>query len=106
MPERTDRELQEQQRAVVAGGAIQVENTTAAAAVHQEPFTVGAGGDRDRFHRGCTVSTSVSGHVVVEVTTPETERTVIAVGGARGIERHVEVAVPAAERSAAGPARA
>src|SRR5215218_3455148 len=101
--ERSDRQAHERQRVVVAGDAIEVHGVASAAAMDERPFAVVANADRDRRHRGGAVRAAVAGHVVVEVLAPQAVGAVVAVLGARRIQRYVEPAVTASERARATP---
>src|SRR5215510_5087414 len=61
--ERTDRELEQEQRVVVTRSAVQAEHAAAAAPVHDEPLAVGPCRDGDRFHRGAALGPPVAGDV-------------------------------------------
>lgn len=69
---------------------------TARAAMDDDPFTVFAYADRDRLHRGAAFGGTVARRIV-EVTAPQAIRTVVAVRGARRMQRDVEPAVATAE---------
>lgn len=90
-------EAEQHQRVVVPGRAVEPEDTAPGAAMDQDPFALATDGDRDRLHRRRAVRVPVTGDVVVEMARPQTGRTVIAVGRAGGVVRHVEPAVNAAE---------
>jgi hypothetical protein len=62
----------------------------------QDPLAVLADGDRDRFHRGEAVGRPVT-RVVVDMTTPEAVRTVVAMGRAGSVGGDVQPAMVAAE---------
>jgi hypothetical protein len=83
----------------VTCGSIQVELVTAAASMHQDPFSGPAHGDRDRFHERTAVGIPIAGRVVVDVAAPETVRAMVAVSGADGSQRHVEMTMAAPERA-------
>jgi hypothetical protein len=96
--ERSDRQLQQDERVVVARAAIQVELVATATAMHEDPLSVPANGDGDRFHERAALGVAIAGAVVVEVTTPKAVGAMIAVSGADGARRNVEAAMPTTER--------
>jgi hypothetical protein len=67
------------------------------AAMHEDPLPVASDRDRDRLHAGTTVRVAVTRHVVVQVKAPEAGWTVVAVSGARCVERYIEAATSTAE---------
>jgi hypothetical protein len=70
--------------------------------VDQQPLAVGADADGQRLHQGAAVGRPVAGEVV-DVTTPQAVRAVVAMRGADCLDRDVELAPAAPER--AGPTR-
>ena len=93
-----DREADEQQRVVVAGGAVQVELVAAGAPMHEQPLTVSAHRDAQRLHQGSAVGGAVA-RSVVDVTTPQTQRAVVAMSGALRFEQDGGAAMAAGERA-------
>jgi hypothetical protein len=62
----------------------------------QDPLAVLADGDRDGLHGRLAIGRAVA-RLVVEVTTPQAVRAMVAMGGAGGGQRDVEPAMDAAE---------
>src|SRR5438309_1629177 len=92
-----DRDLDQEQRVVVSRGAVEVDLVAERASVDEHPLARAADADRDGLHRRPAFGGPVAG-VVVEVATPQTVRTVIAMSGAGSVEGDVESAMAAAER--------
>jgi hypothetical protein len=76
------------------------------ATVDEHPFAVAADGHGDGLHGRTAVGVPVARVVVVEVTAPQAVGAVVAVGGAGGVEPHIEAAVATSERIGASPRRA
>ena len=93
-----DREADEQQRVVVARGAVEVELVAAGAPVDEQPFAVAPDRDAQRLHQGTAVGGAVAGRVV-DVTAPQAERAVVAMPGALGLEQDAGAAMAAGERA-------
>ena len=64
--------------------------------MYDEPFTVGAGTDRDGFHAPAAIGGAIAG-TDVEVHAPEAPRAMIAMAGAGCVEREFTAAVAAFE---------
>jgi hypothetical protein len=96
--ERPDRQLQQDERVVVARAAIQVELVTTATPMNEDPLSVPANGDGDRFHERAALRVAIARTVVVQVAAPQAVRAVIAVSGADGAGRNVQAAMAATER--------
>jgi hypothetical protein len=98
--ERSDGEPQQNQRIVVAGAAVQMENLAAGASVNENPLSVSTHRDGDRLHERAAIRRPVPGAVVVQMTAPQAVRTVVPMSGTEGVDRHIQPAVPASERIA------
>jgi hypothetical protein len=100
--QRPDREAHQHERVVVAGDPVDVDGRAGGAAVHERPLAVLADGYADRLHRARALGGAVAGGVV-DMAAPQAVGAVVAVLGARRVQRDVEPAAPAAEavRSAA-----
>src|SRR5262245_19836453 len=83
-------------RIIVAGDTIAIQHTATEALVHQGPFAVGARRDRQRFHNAATVSGPVS-RFSIEVTTPETDMTMVPMARTGSGPRNRKVTMPASE---------
>ena len=105
LPERSDRQPQQEQRLVIGSRSIEVHLVAAEAPVDQHPLAVTANGDGDRLHRRPAVGVPISGGVVVEVLAPQAAGAVVSVRGPGCSEWDVETAVTAAERAGAVVAR-
>ena len=88
---------EQQQRAVVAGRAIEVDLVTAGAPVDEDPLPRAADAHGDGLHRRAARRSPVAGRVVVDMPAPQAGRAMVAVGGAGRVEWDVELAVSAAE---------
>jgi hypothetical protein len=99
LSERTSGQVDEQQRAVVGRSAVESQLTTASASMDKHPLTLAPHRNGDGLHGGAAISGAVAGVVAVEVTAPETAGTVVAMGGARCIKRHIGPAITAPERA-------
>jgi hypothetical protein len=73
-----------------------MDHPAAPAAVDQDPLTGAAHRDGDRFHGGAAFGGPVAGPII-DVSAPQTRRTVVSVGGARRFVRYVQPTVPAAK---------
>jgi hypothetical protein len=93
-----DRQTQQEERVVVPGRAIQVEDVTSRAPVDEDPLPVSAHCDGDGLHERAAIGGSVARAVIVEMTAPETVRAVVPVGGAQGVDRDIQATVAASER--------
>jgi hypothetical protein len=93
-----DRKLQQDQRIIVACAPIQVELVATATPVDEDPLSISANGDGDRFHERAALGVAITGAVVVQVSTPQAVRAVIAVSGSDGTRRNVQAAMAATER--------
>jgi hypothetical protein len=67
--------------------------------MHEDPFSRSANGDRDRLHQRTAIRRAIAGGVVVDMAAPQTVGAVVAMSGAEGAIRHVEMAVAASERA-------
>ena len=77
-----------------------MQDAASGATVDEDPLSLASDRDGDRLHTGATlVEHGAVAWPVVDVTRPEAGRAMIAVLGTRGVGRHVEPAVDAAERS-------
>jgi hypothetical protein len=97
--QRQNGKSEEHQGVVVAGCPVQVNLVATGAPVHDDPLAAAAHGDADRLHERAAVGLPVAGSVVVEMTAPQTVRTVVPMGGAGRVEGHVEPAMAATERA-------
>ncbi len=84
--ERQHREAEQDERVVVAGGAVEVNLVASRAPMDDDPLAVAAHGDADGLHQRAALSIAVTGGVVVEMAAPETGRAVVPVGGAGRVE--------------------
>lgn len=89
---------EEEQRAVIRGGAVEVDLVAAGAAVDEDPLAVAADRDGDGLHGGPALGLAVAWAIVIEVTAPEAVGAVVAVARPGGINRDVEAAMATAER--------
>jgi hypothetical protein len=97
--ERPDSQPQQHQRVVVAGGAIQVELVTTGASMDEDPLSVSANRDRDRFHERAAMRGPIARTLIVQVAAPQAVRAMVAVSGSQGVIRDVQPAVAAPERT-------
>jgi hypothetical protein len=93
---------EQQERVVVGGRPVEVDDLARQATVDEDPLAAAANRDGDRLHRRPAVGVPVAGDVIVEVAAPQAVGAVIAVVGAGGVQGDVEPAVPAAECLAGG----
>jgi len=101
-----DRQPQQNQWVVVPGSAIQMESIATGAPMDEYPLPISAHGDGDRLHGRATVRVAIAGSIVIEVTAPQTVRTMVPVCGTEGMDRNIQPAVPASKRIGATAARA
>jgi hypothetical protein len=95
--ERPDRQSKQHQRMVIPGSAVQMELGTSDASVDEDPFTISANGDRDRFHERAAARGPIAGTIAVQVTAPQARGAVVPVSRSRCETRDVGSAVPASE---------
>ena len=93
---------EQQERVVVGGRPVEVDDLARQATVDEDPLAAAANRDGDRLHRRPAVGVPVARDVIVEVAAPQAVGAVIAVVGAGGVQGDVEPAVPAAECLAGG----
>ena len=91
-----DCQSHQQQRVVVARGAIGVKHVAAAATVDEHPFAIASDGDRDGFHGGAAVGGPVT-RGVVDVPAPQAGWTVVPMLRARRRRCDVQAAMRATE---------
>jgi hypothetical protein len=91
--ERPHGERHERNRVVVARDAVPPERIAAAAAMHERPLAVRTRGYRDGLHLTTTLGGTITRFMQVEMPTPQTDRTVIAMTCAGRGARNGEVAM-------------
>src|SRR6185503_4649458 len=82
--DRLHRQFHQQQRVVVARGAVRDQRVAAATAVDEHPFAATAYRNGERFHPRAAVGGAVTGPLV-DVFAPQAVRTMVAMRGAGGV---------------------
>ena len=86
MGQRADGEPEEHEGVIVPCSSVEVDFLAAQAAMDEDPFTVAANGDSDRFHGGSAFGSTVPWDAVIDVAAPQAARAVVAVIGAGRVE--------------------
>lgn len=92
-----DCQSKQQDRVVVGGRPVEVDDLARQAAMDEDPLAAAANRDGNRLHQRPALPVPVTRDVVVEVAAPQAVWTVIAMAGAGRVKGDVEPAVPAAE---------
>ncbi len=97
--QRQSRQPHQEQDVVVTGGLVEPEPAAIGTPMDEDPTALAADRDRDRFHATGAVGLAVTRDVAVEMARPQTTRTMVAMGGSRGVEGDLYAAVLTAERT-------
>ena len=95
--QRSSRQAHQRPFIVIARDAVRVDRAALRTAMDHRPLAVTLDPHTDRFHRRPAASAAITRRII-DVTTPQTERTVIAMSRPVRLLEHVTPAMSAAER--------